>query len=374
MRFLVMIAVVLVCLLPLAAQDLILTDVPTGVQYQVEQYLPANFPVGMVFAPDGRLFYNEKTTGNVRVVGADGTLHPNPVINFPTDALQERGMLGIALDPDFANNQFIYIVHTRLGTTRDWPANQLVRFRLEDNQGLDPQVLMSVPIDTGILLHNGGNVHFDDEGYLFITFGDYGNAAHGQDLSVPQAKIHRFSLTPDGLQPAAGNPFGDDNSAYAYGLRNLFDFTFDPYTGHIFGSEVGPDCDDEINLILPGLNYGWREGYECVGLGIIAGLQHLYAPPLLSFTPVIAPTGIIVYDHPAIPEWQGDLFFCDWVFGDMQRVELNETRNKVVSVNRIDLGGATCRVDLVIGPDGGLYFGTVGDFGGAIMRLLPTNP
>lgn len=349
-----------------------LTDDETDVRYRVETYAPANFPVGMVFAPDGSLFYNEKITGNVRRIAPDGVTQRTPVISLPTNALQERGMLGITLDPAFEDNSLIYVMHTREGTARDYPANTLVRFRYEAGRGHDLETLWSVPITTGQLLHNGGNVHFDAQGYLFVSLGDYGEAAYAQDTSTPQGGIHRFIVTDEGLQPAPGNPFGDDNSLYAYGLRNPFDFTFDPLGGRLFVSEVGPSCDDEINLILPGFNYGWGPDYQCVGLDLIPGLP-LYARPLLSFTPVEAPTGIVFYDHPAIPAWQGDLFFCNWNFGDLRRVVLDETRTRVEAVYDINLGGVMCRIDLVVGPDGALYFGTVGEGGGAIMRLVPLN-
>jgi glucose/arabinose dehydrogenase len=372
--FLIFLLWLAVGIVPSAAQQSeVFSDIPTNILYRVERYVLANFPVGMVFAPDGRLFYNEKTTGNVRVVMPDGKQQIEPVISFPTDSLQERGMLGIALDPDFENNSLMYIVHTRVGTARDYPSNQLVRFRLEDNRGVDPEVLLSMPITTGDLLHNGGNVHFDRDGYLYLSTGDNGDAANGQDLSVMQAKIHRFQVTPEGLQPAPGNPFGDDSSVFAYGLRNPFDFTFDPYTGNIFAAEVGPNCDDEIDLILPGYNYGWSDTYDCPGMEPITGLPDPYGIPLITTgkNEVEAPTGILVYDHDTFEAWKGSLFYCNWVNGKMRRVVLDETRLQIETIYDIDTGDTGCRIDLVIGPEGGLYYSTVGDFGGAIMRLVP---
>lgn len=357
------------------AQDSrILTDAASGARYTVEHYLTANFPVGMVFAPDGTLYYNEKITGNVRFVRPDGTTRIEPVITLPTNALQERGMLGITLSPHFAEDRLIYVMHTQEGDTRNYPANRLVRFAVDQDQRAGQiQELLRVPIENGLLLHNGGNVHFDEAGYLFLSLGDYGDAVNAQDLSTPQGALHRFTVTEQGLIPAAGNPFGADNSIYAYGLRNPFDFTIDPLSDLIFVSESGPDCDDEINAILPGFNYGWRPDYACVGMGIITGLPHLYAPPMLSFTPTIAPTGIVVYQGEAFPQWQGDLLFCDWNFGTLRRVELSENRTRAEAVHEIDLGGAQCRVDLVIDSQGWLYFGTVNGDGGAIMRLLPAS-
>jgi glucose/arabinose dehydrogenase len=348
-----------------------LTDPQTGADYSIQSYLPANFPVGMVFAPDGTLFYNEKTTGAVRRVSPAGKLDPQPIAQFNISALQERGMLGLALAPDFETSRLMYVGYTQAGDARNYPANTLTRFRLdEDNRAQDLQVLLSAPIITGELLHNGGNVHFSPDGYLFFSLGDFGDASQSQDTNSIQGKMLRYSVTVDGIVPAQGNPFGDDNPVWAYGFRNPFDFTFDPLTGNLFVAEVGPDCDDELNLVLPAFNYGWRENYECVGTQVIPNLM-LYAPPLLSFNPVEAPTGLIIYDGDAFPEWQGDLLWCNWNFGDLRRAELDDARTRITAVYDIPLGGVKCRIDLVQGLDGALYFGTVGDFGGAIMRLAP---
>lgn len=360
---------VLLCLmLPTRAQDTF-TDAPTGVTYTVERLLLAQFPVGMVYLPDGSLLYNEKITGNVRLVSPDGRLQPDPVLNLPTDALQERGMLGLAIDPDFAENGWVYVVHTRAGTARDYPANTLVRFRLVAGAAQDVATLASYPITTGELLHNGGNVHFDPDGLLYLSLGDFGDAANAQNPDVPLGKINRFAVTDTGIVPAAGNPFGDDNPVWALGFRNPFDFTFDRETGLLYISEVGPNCDDEINIGIAGFHYGWREGYECVGETIITGLEQLYSPPLLTFTPVEAPTGLLVYRGEMFPEWQGNLLFCNWNFGDLRRVVLDETGTQVLDIHTLDMGDVGCRIDLVEAPDGALVFGTVEQGSGAIMRL-----
>ena len=370
LRFILLLGI-FVCIPILSAQSDLLTDPASGVQYSVEKYIHANFPVGMVFAPDGRLFYTEKINGNVRVIHADGDLQPEPMIHLPTDALQERGMLGITLDPAYEENGFIWLFYTAEATATDWSTNTIVRFREEDGIGYDPEVMLQVPIDNGLLLHNGGNLHFDPDGLLYVSFGDYGEATNGQDLETIPGKIHRFAVTDEGLVPAEGNPF-EDSSIFAYGLRNPFDFTFDPFGGRLFTTENGLHCDDEINIVLSGFNYGWDEDYECAGTDLISGLRR-YMPPLLSYTPTEAPTGIIFYDHEAIPEWQGDLFFCGWNFGILRRVVLSEQRNQVQAVHEIDLGAFDCRIDLVVGPEGGLYFGSVGEDGGGIYRLLPVE-
>lgn len=339
-------------------------------EYIVEEYITANFPVGMVFAPDGRLFYNEKTTGNVRVVLPDGTSQLEPVVTLPTDSLQERGMLGIALSPDFEEDNTLYVVHTLIGDERNFPANRLVRFAIDENNiAGEVEELFSVPIVSGELLHNGGNVHFDEEGYLYLSVGDNGDDRNAQDLENPRGKLHRFEVTEEGLGIPADNPY--NSSIYAYGFRNPFDFAFDPYSDWIYLAEVGPNCDDEINVVFAGANYGWHEDYECVGtepLNLPA-----YIAPMLSYSPAITPTGIIIYDGEAFPEWQGNLIFCDWNFGVMRRVVLDESRTRAAEVHEIDLGENTCKLDLIISAEGHLYFGTVGNGAGQILRLIPAN-
>lgn len=323
--------------------------------YSVERYALANYPVSLVFAPDGRLFYTEKATGNVRVINADGHTQPDPVINLPSDSLVERGLLGITLDPNYAENGMIWTVHTAPGTSRDWPANQVVRFHEENGVGSDPEVMFSVPITNGELKHNGGGIHFDADGLLYVSFGDYGDAANAQDLSVIPGKIHRFEVTEDGLVPAPDNPF-PDSSIYAYGLRNTFAFTFDPFGDALFGSENGFKCDDEINLILPGKNYGWGPDYgeQCFGTEMLDLPD--YMPPMLSLSPTVGMTGITVYAGTMFPDWEGQIFFCEWNSGTMQRVLLDESRTAVETMEQVDLGEYFCRIDVTVGTDGALYF------------------
>ncbi len=367
-RFSVLLVVffmIAVYVIPTAAQEAT-PDPGADVKYTVTRYMIANFPAKMAFAPDGRLFYTEKATGNVRAILADGTSQIAPVIHLDTDALVERGMLGIAFDPNYSENGTIWVVHTATGTTTEWPANQIVRFHEENGVGSNPEVMLSVPITNGELKHNGGNIVFDKDGLLYASFGDYGDESNAQNLDVIPGKIHRFEVTADGLKPAPGNPF-PDSSVWAYGLRNTFDFTIDPYSGNIFGSENGLHCDDEINLILPGKNYGWGPDYgeNCYGTQPLDIPD--YMPPLLSYNPTVAPTGIVVYDSPLVPEWDGDIFYCQWNTGALERVVLNETRDAVVAVYPMDLQGQFCRTDITVGPDGALYFSDPS----GIYKLMP---
>lgn len=344
---------------------------PDGVRYRVERFLSAEFPVGLAFTPDGELLYTEKATGDVRLVRADGRRQRAPVLSLAVDALQERGLQSITLDPDFENNRYVWLFYTAAGTAKAYPANKVLRFRLEDGKAQDAIDMLSVPIDTGFLVHNGGGLQFDDEGYIYIGIGDYGDASRPQDLNIPHGKIHRFAVEADELVVPRDNPL-PGSSIYAYGLRNPFDYAFDPQSGRLYATENGDNCDDEINLILPGFNYGYRADYECVGTDYIAGLGK-YLPPLLSYTPTIAPVGITFYQGAALPQWRNDLFFCSWNDGVLHHLRLNSGRNKVLFDRALDLGAVPCRIDVAASPDGALYFSTLDEEGGAIYRVVPVD-
>lgn len=374
-RLIYTLALILTALLvapaPLTAQSGRVFVDDLGVRYTVERYLVANYPVALAFAPDGRLFYTEKNTGSVRVVTPDGTRQIEPVITLPTSPIAERGLLGIALDPDYEENGFIWVAHIAEATARDFASNNIVRFHEQDGVGSDPQVMFALPITNNALIHMGGNLRFDPDGHLYYSIGDNEVPAHSQDISTPQGAIHRFALVDDELVPAPGNPF-DGSSIYAYGLRNPFDFAIDA-TGdrlRVFATDNGDQCDDKVNLILPGFNYGMGPDYTCGGTAAGIDLTY-YQPPLVAFTPSEAPTGIVVYDHEAVPEWRGEVFFCAWNSGLIRRMTLNENRNRMESMMALEMGEAQCRIGLAVGPEGGLYFSMVGADGGAIYRLLP---
>lgn len=324
----------------------------------------AQFPVALAFAPDGTLFYTEKETGRVRLVTPEGELQRDPVITLPTDAFVERGLLGITVDPHYEENNFVWVYHTQPNTVEPpYPINKIVRFEVVDGVGQNPVDMLSVPVVTRVGHHMGGNLHFGPDGLLYVSIGDYGDASFAQDIQAIPGRIHRFAVENDTLVPAPGNPFAN-NSTYAYGLRNSFDFDFDPFSdGSIFATENGPTCDDEINLIFPGGNYGWRPDYPCDDNDPQAGSRFVY--PLLHFTPTEAPTGIIIYDGKKFPEWEGSLFFCGWNRGIMRRAELDDSRTRFEKVEIFDLRDHTCSTDIEVAPDGSIYFTS----GGAIHRI-----
>jgi glucose/arabinose dehydrogenase len=174
------------------------------------------------------------------------------------------------------------------------------------------------------------------------------------------------------LSTPGDNPFSG-SSVYAYGLRNSFDFDFDPITGQIFATENGDACDDEINRLLPRGNYGWRPNYPCDD-GAPGGPNPAYntIPPLTYWSSSIAPTGLTFYRGDLIPEWKNDLFMC--AFKDnstaLHHFKLNAARTAIISHTII--AGTQCRTDVLTGPDGALYYSEGGGYyDGPIKRLTP---
>lgn len=209
-------------------------------------------PVAIDFDPSGRLFITE-LTGNILLVEND-IVQDEPVGAIPVDNTGERGLYGIAFDPDFEFNQYIYLYYSVQNANH----NRLGRFKLHDNHihYEDEEILMEFDFTTAVI-HNGGDIKFGPDGKLYIAVGDGGTPALAQSHNSLFGKILRINS--DGSVPT-DNPFYTTNqgiykSIYAYGLRNPFTFDFNGNT--LFASDVGQSAYEEINDILPGKNYGW---------------------------------------------------------------------------------------------------------------------
>jgi hypothetical protein len=271
--------------------------------------------------------------------------------------------------------------------------NRVVRITLNDDNSvpLDPETAGCFPIYQPapgyyVSIHNGGNLHFGPDGKLYVGVGNNNEETTdpnepAQNLAAPLGKMHRYNPTVP-LSSPADNPFfnwpGADKSNYAYGLRNPFDFTFDPISGQPFATDNGDECDDEINLIRAGYNYGWRLNYPQPPLlcddDVGPDMRYNTIPPLYHWTPSIAPTGITFYTGDLIPEWKNDLFMC--AFKDsstaLHHFKLDATRTAIISHTII--AGTRCRTDVLTGPDGALYYSEGGGYyNGPIKRLSRTT-
>lgn len=213
------------------------------------------FPTCMAIAPDGRIFICLQN-GTVRLV-KNGSLLPDPVVTLSVHSISETGLIGIALDPQFTTNQFIYLHYTATSPTLH---NRVSRFTLDGDTILSGSevILLELPTLT-YNIHNGGELNFGHDGKLYIGVGDNALSVFAQGLSTPFGKILR--INPDGSIPP-DNPFfeittGVNQAIWAYGLRNPFSFAFQPGKGPMYINDVGQDLWEEINLGKAGANYGW---------------------------------------------------------------------------------------------------------------------
>lgn len=359
----VILLITLILTLPLMAAATV------AAEFRAEPVLTGlNFPIAITFSADGRLFFTERCTGNVRVVegmpGPKPRLHPEPVYQFgPVSCYFERGLLGLALDPHFRENGFLYVYYSHKGSgPRDPYRHRLMRITVKNNRGSDPAALLdNLPIgsqtESGRGNHNGGNIAFGPDGKLYLSIGDMAEPENSKDLTAFAGKVLR--INPDGSAPS-DNPFYDPSRprnpgsyVYAYGLRNSFDLTFHPLTHVLYATENGPETNDELNIIYPGKNYGWGPD-QISGKQGKAGVED----PILVYSKTIAPTGITFYNgikYP--PEYRFNLFFADWNRGHIRRVIFGDNEGKKISEVDDNFYIHTDRiVDIVNGPDGNLYF------------------
>ena len=327
------------------------------------------FPVSMVWTPDGSMYFSEKHTGNVRLYDGE-RLVEEPFVHLTVNGEIERGVLGVTVNPAYEDNGFVYVFYTNAEPL----VNRLTRFRAVGGKGVEPVVLFEAPITTGFKIHNGGNMAFGPDGMLYVTLGENNNGFWSRELDVPYGKILRINPA-DGTAPA-DNPFyddgdptiGNDDRIWAYGLRNPFDLAFRPESGELFVTESGPECDDEINLILPGGDYGWWAEYPCPG-GFGWGL-----PSVQAFTPTMTPTGLVFYQGGVLGAYAGDLFFCSWTRGYLMHAALGPPGvDGMPVVERLESWGGECGTDITVGPDGFLYMSNSwwGEAEGTIYRVLP---
>ena len=212
-------------------------------------------PTAMAFAPDGRIFVCEQG-GKLRVI-KNGALLATPFLTVTVDQAGERGLLGVAFDPNFVSNQLVYVYYTA-----PTPAhNRVSRFIANGDVALagSETILMDLPNLSTATNHNAGAIHFGPDGLLYVATGDNANGNNAQSFSTVLGKMLRITST--GAIPT-DNPFfnqtnGNNRSIWALGLRNPFTFAFQPGTGRMFINNVGLSTWEEINDGIAGANYGW---------------------------------------------------------------------------------------------------------------------
>jgi glucose/arabinose dehydrogenase len=320
-------------------------------------------PTAMAIAPDGRLFVAEQA-GKLRII-RNGILLPAPFANIAVDSNGERGLLGIAFDPSFTTNHFLYVYHTVAAS----PAhNRVVRFTASGDKVVARSgvAIMDLESLSSATNHNGGAIHFGPDGRLYVAVGDNANSANSQTKSNRLGKLLRINS--NGTIPSS-NPFfttstGLNRAIWALGLRNPYTFTFMPGSSRMFINDVGQSSWEEINDGIAGSNYGWptTEGETT---------DPRYRSPLYAYGHGSGPdvgcaiTGGAFYKPSSTQfpsSYVGDYFFADFCSGWIRSYDPGtDTVTGFAS-------GISSPVDLTVSNDGSLYYLARGG-GGGVFRI-----
>jgi glucose/arabinose dehydrogenase len=330
-------------------------------------------PTDVAFLPGGRMLIAERD-GTVSVVQPGATrVDATPFLQLSDVSFDyERGLLGLTVDPDFANNPYVYVYWTNGATDH----NRVSRFRVTGNTASGEVVVWQHTVDADVF-HQGGGLRFGPDGYLYISVGDHLSAESAQDLTSFSGKILR--VTRDGAIPA-GNPFDDGvgpnkDAIWARGLRNPFRFTFDAVTGRMLIGDVGQDTWEEVDVGARGANFGWP---ACEGSCGVSGMTN----PVYSYRHDgrdASITGGFVYRGSQFPaEYRGDYFFADYAQNWIKRMSFDASGNVSAVRNFEPADGSQDGpygepVALAEGPDGALYYVDTGPFtadnAGSIRRV-----
>jgi glucose/arabinose dehydrogenase len=312
--------------------------------------------------------------GRLRIVRS-GALDPEPIAGVPeVYARGQGGLLDVALDPGFASNRTIYLSYAAEGDGGN--STRVARARLGDRQLENLEVIFTAQPLVNSTYHFGSRLAFDRQGHLLITVGERRQGERAQDLADHNGSVIR--LNPDGSVPA-DNPFvgvaGARPEIFSYGHRNAQGLGVHPATGVPWLHEHGARGGDEVNIVRPGVNYGWpviTYGIDYSGAPIGEGThKDGMAQPIHYWVPSIAPSGMAFYEGDAFPDWQGDLFVGALAGELLARLELDG--EQVVAEERL-LEGRVGRIrDVEAGPDGFLYLLT-DESAGALYRLEPAAP
>jgi aldose sugar dehydrogenase len=289
---------------------------------------PANdecWPTAFTFTRTGKaLFYVERFTGQIRRVSLRTGRDVLWTRIRHVKSGSEQGLLGIALDPEWGRGpkqRWVYAFFTNERASE----NQIVRLRKGPRGGIRRQVLVRIDLDPPAENHNGGVIRFGSDRKLYAVTGDQGqDRDRSQDLADEAGKVLR--LNQNGSRPG-DNPL-PGSKAFSYGHRNSFGFAFDPWTGNLWQTENGPTCDDEINLVLPGRNYGWGSDSDCPNTST-SGVNP--QEPEKEYTPTIVPTGAVFCRRCDLgAAVKGDLLFSAYGPNQIRHLQLDGARDDVV--------------------------------------------
>ena len=290
-------------------------------------------PVAAVFTPDGLMLIVEQT-GQIRVL-ENNKLIEKPFLNLESKlvkmsgAYDERGLLGIALHPNYATNKKFYVNYSAPSSEKDSDHQTVIaEYEVSKNPNVadESSARVVLTIQQPESNHNGGDLKFGADGYLYIGTGDGGGAAdkhgasgNGQNLNTLLGKILRIDVnSSSGYVVPNDNPFiGKKAKAeiWAYGFRNPWRFSFDKNTGQLFVADVGQNKFEEVNIVEKGGNYGWRimEGKHCFDPEENCKTEGLILPIAeYEHASEISITGGFVYRGKNMPSLIGTYIFGDW--------------------------------------------------------------
>jgi glucose/arabinose dehydrogenase len=308
--------------------------------------IPADFATALVFAPDGRLFWTERS-GTIKV-WQDGAAHTFAAVKTATDG--ERGLLGLAISPTFTQDRFVYAFYSDVNETQQ----RVIRWRDCQGRGLDPTILVTLPAGPDCC-HKGGRIAFGSDGMLYVTLGDEHDSWVAQNTADVRGKVLRYR--PDGSIPP-DNPFGATNPVWAYGLRNPFGIAVSS-SGQIAITSNGPTGDagsprtgyDTLILSLTrGRGYQWPDCYGYSHPLAAASCPAGQSPPDYSSEhSTLVPTGAAFIDAAGPAPFAGHLVFCSLDAG-MQIVTMGSPHASVKP------GPSGCNLAVTEGPDHAVYF------------------
>jgi len=314
-------------------------------------------PWGIHFIADDTALITEKSGQLWRVTSEDRM----EIKGIPASVDKgQGGLLDVAIDPDYAENGWVYLSFAH--ADEDNPKNRMtkiVRGKVSTGVWAQEQTLFQARAEDYLNSghHFGSRITFDDKGHLYFGIGDRGNKEMSQDLTKPNGKIHRIMR--DGSIPK-DNPFIDTEGAYptiySYGNRNPQGTIVHPETGVLWETEHGPKGGDELNVIKPGVNYGWPKisygrNYSGTVLTPHTALPGM-AQPVSQWTPSIAVCGLDVYTGDLFPEWKGRLLVGALAYQTVRLIDV-EGEDYLSETTLIKDQGRVR--DVTSGPDGAIY-------------------